>query len=181
MKKIPILLICGSIYAQESNVELCVAFGCEECGDCSKSYSVYIANAKTIDKHPSWNLKDSAICECGSWTKPSYSINGFPGNAFPLLSFSTCFHIGDDGKRKIPMPQPPTIDLNASIGKQILFASELEQKKDVQALYGKYFDLYWKTRFQCEGDSLYDTTLTYKIEAKLVGECPKDFLKKINP
>ena len=62
MKKIFALLFCSFIYAQDSNVELCVAFGCEDCGDCSSSYSVYVLNAKPAEKTPSWNLKDSVSC-----------------------------------------------------------------------------------------------------------------------
>ena len=177
MKKIFALLFCSFIYAQDSNVELCVAFGCEDCGDCSSSYSVYVLNAKPAEKTPSWNLKDSVSCVCGSWSKPSYSITGLPGKAFPFLSFSSCSHLGSAGLRTISMPQPPAMDLKASVGKQIFFANEIEQKKEVQAMYGKKMDLYWKTRFQCQGNRLDDTTLTYRINAIIIGECPKEFLK----
>lgn len=177
MKKLSLLLLYGFIFAQDPNVELCVAFGCEDCGGCSSSYSIYVMNAKTAEKTPSWNLKDSVTCECGSWSKQSYSIKGLPGKAFPFLSFSSCSHLGNAGLRTIPMPQPPAMDLEASIGKQIFFANEFEQKKDVQAMYGKKIDLYWKTRFQCQGNRLDDTTLTYRINAIIIGECPKEFLK----
>lgn len=176
MKKISLLLLYGFIFAQESKVELCVAFDCEKCGDCSNSYSVYVMNAKSAEKSLSWNLKDSVSCECGSWSKPSYSIKGLPGKAFPFLSFSSCSHLGSAGLRTIPMPQHPTMDLEASVGKQIFFANEIDQRKDVQAMYGKKIDLYWKTHFRCQGDSLNDTILTYKINARIFGECPKDFL-----
>lgn len=181
MKKLSLLLLYGFIFAQDPNVELCVAFGCEDCGGCSSSYSIYVMNAKIAEKTPSWNLKDSVTCECGSWSKQSYSIKGLPGKAFPFLSFSSCSHLGNAGLRTIPMPQPPAMDLEASIGKQIFFANEFEQKKDVQAMYGKKIDLYWKTHFRCQGDSLNDTTLTYKINAKIFGECSKIFLQNRNP
>ena len=181
MRKLFALLFCGLIYAQVSNVELCVDFGCEKCGYCTNSYSVYVLNAKPAEKTPSWNLKDSVSCECGSWSKPSYSIKGLPGKAFPFLSFSSCSHLGSAGLRTIPMPQPPAMDLEASVGKQIFFANEIEQKKEVQAMYGKKMDLYWKTRFQCQGNRLDDTTLTYRINAIIIGECPKVFLKNRNP
>jgi len=181
MKKLLPFLLYGFICAQDPNVELCVAFGCEDCSDCSSSYSVYVMKAKTVEKTPSWNLKDSVTCECASWTKASYSMNGLPGNAFTFFSFSSCSHLGSAKLRTIPMPQPPVMDLEASVGKQIFFANEIEQKKDVQAIYGKKIDLYWKTHFRCQGDSLNDTTLTYKINAKIFGECPKDFIKNRNP
>ena len=180
MRKYLVLFFCGILYAQKPSVELCAAFGRDDCGDCSDTYSIYIAEAKPIEEHPVWNLKDSVSCKCGSWAKPLYTLHGLPGTALPALSFSSCSHIGSNEKRTISMPRPPTVALETFVGKQVHFAKNLASRNEVEAFYGKKVEAYWKTSFVCQGDSLNNTTLNYRIDAVLVGECSKDFLKSVN-
>ena len=172
MYKFFILFFCGLIYAQEPYVELCVKFGNECYENCADTYAVHIKGVKASKEQPLWILKDSVSCDCGVWTSPTYTLRNLPGKSYPFFSMTSCSWINK--KKEIgAIPEPPKVRLDSSIvGKQVFYAIDLKSKKDVEAYFGKSIELLWKTNFVCQGNSSNDTTLTYKIDALLVGECP---------
>jgi hypothetical protein len=70
------------------------------------------------------------------------------------------------------MKMPPMPQMNIQQGDIVYTAYVDTPKEKILPQYKQNLDFYWKVHFVCQGNSSNDTTLTYKIDALLVGECP---------
>lgn len=159
MKK-AVLFICSFVCAYSAPIELCASFECEDC------YSIHVLKADSLVKNQ-WVFKDSVECECGMWLSPSFVIKNLPGN-FLSGAGGGCVLI--DGKRKkMKMPSMPQMILRQ--GDVVYTAYTDNAKKGISSKFKQTLDFYWKVRFECQGNSANDTTVLYKLDAILVGEC----------
>ena len=156
---IQILYVC----AFSAPVELCVAFECEDC------YSIRVLSVDSLEKKQ-WLLKDSVECECGLWLPPSFKIKNFSGESMSG-SGGSCVSVGENGG-KIKMPVVPQVILQK--GDAIYTVYKDKSKKEIVPKFKQKVDLYWETKFVCQGNPSNDKKLSQKIDAVLVGECPKN-------
>lgn len=160
MKK-NIFFLCSFVCSFAAPVELCVSFECENC------YSIRVQKIETLEKKQ-WSLSDSVACECGMWLPPSFEIKNLPGN---YLSGVGGGCVAFEKKRKM-MKMPSMPQMNIQQGDIVYTAYVDTPKEKILPQYKQNLDFYWKVHFVCQDNNSNDTTLTYKIDALLVGECP---------
>lgn len=161
MKRI-ILLLGFWGYVFSAPIELCASFECDNC------YSIRIQKADSLEKKE-WLFKDTVQCECGMWLRPSFKVKNLPGDSWSGGG-GTCLPIGR-GLAKMMIPEGPQMNIQKG---EIVYTAYVDNSREkIFPKFKQDVELYWETKFVCQGNPSNDKKLSQKISAILVGECGK--------